>query len=172
MKFSFTQQEISLLERNNLQIKVLNWILDREPPPPETLICRNKLAIPLPQAVADRHIAEFRPLLLALRSGFTIIFKNIESEYNEKLYKIFGYSKCNNINIYASINCLSGIGWHSDPYDILAIQLVGSKIWKFENEPSQLILNQHEMLLVQTGELHLTVALAELSIHATLHLVR
>lgn len=109
----------------------------------------------------------------AIRRGYTLQLRNIQHfspELNQLQYELMESFKCYvNMNLYYTPQGEKGSDSHFDPYDVIIIQLHGSKKWtvgKGKNK-SQLILKEGEVLFLPSGMQHEAASLSNESIHLT-----
>lgn len=110
----------------------------------------------------------------AIRNGYTLQLRNIQhfsSEMNQLQYELMESFKCYvNMNLYYTPQGEKGSDSHFDPYDVIIIQLHGSKKWTLGKGKarSKLVLKEGEVLFLPAGMEHEAASLSKDSIHLTI----
>ena len=171
-----------------LQSAVAGWITA----PCDDVLARaslvtNRKAFPFRNYLAAVGASPHEGMLRLFAGGGTIVFDDVapvapvfQRAHDELLAAGF---QVEGVNVYVSASCESGLGWHTDPHDVLAVQLFGAKHWNVPPdcivpavrgaappETSQL-LTAGEALLLTAGTPHSTSTPPQgTSVHATFNL--
>ena len=121
-------------------------------------------------------VATFAGCLGELQLGRTVALNHIERCWSS-LSNLFSeialsFGAFPHANVYWSPRHSSGAGRHSDPHDVICIQLYGTKQWHLweNNNEFSIELKKGDILLVKAGIEHSPVSTSESSLHLTVGL--
>lgn len=149
------------------------WLASIHSPQSVRLFVRGKerLLSPLLHA-SDRY----QTYLNSLDDGFTLVIDGISTLCSAwarvaRLLHLASGTRVS-VNVYITPAYSSGFVRHSDPHDVLVVQLHGRKCWNIERIPQQRILEPGDILAIPFGCAHEAKASDEPSIHVTLGMHR